>query len=288
MAFPVDQIVLGAPNYGQRKGTAGVVFHTTEGVDATEASALATVKWQGTSNNSSGGSYNFVLYDAPLGVILSVPYLDISGSVNPSMDRRWSRDKYPWLPTLLGEACWADPNAYLVSISLSGKTGEFVKNGYPPNMVDTAARLVIWLEEQEWAPDDIPLTGHYHWNTLRSDPGTPFIDLVLARYQEIKNPPSPEIAVATAPPNVVVKPEKWNGGAVTTIAESTDGVFRLRADGTWVARKGMTPVIYGGDPAFIAAFNAVLAAGGPVPDPILANKIAKAKAQAESLLVTLS
>lgn len=282
MTFPTDQIELGAPNYGPRKGTRGIVFHTTEGTDASEAAALATVKWQGTAGNTSGGSYHFVLYDKPLGAILSVPYRDIAGSVSPAASRRWPRDKYPFIPDLVGEAAFADPNAYLLAISLSGKTSVFRDNGYPPNMVDTAARLVIWAESQEGWPADMPLTAHYQWNTSRTDPGTGFIDLVLARYAEIKNPSSPEKPVAIAPPNVVVKPEKWNGGEVTTIAESTDGVFRLRADGTWVVRAGMAPLVQGGDPKFIAAFNAVLAAGGPDP------RIAKAKAQAEALVSTLS
>lgn len=285
--FPTDQIILGAPNYGVRKGTAGIVFHTTEGADASEAAALATVRWQGSPGNASGGSYHFVLYDKPLGAILSVPYKDIAGSVNPSPSRRWSRDKYPWMPELLGEAAYADPNAYLLAISLSGKTGVFREQGYPPNMVDTAAHLVIWAEEQPGWPDNMPLTAHFQWNTLRSDPGPAFIDLVLARYREIKHPPStPEVSVATAPPNVRVVPEKWDGGTITTVAETLDGIYRLRADGTWVARKGMTPVVYGGDPAFHAAFAAVLAAGGP--DQSLTNKIAKAKAQAEGLVHTLS
>lgn len=265
--WPAHEILLGAPNYGVRKGTTFIVFHTTEGTDASHEAALATVKWQGTTGNTSGGSYHWVLYDEPGGAILSVPYRDIAGSLNPSPTRRWPRDKYPWLPGAVGEAAWIDPNAYGVAISLSGKTANFVANGYPPNMVDTAARLVIWVEEQSWGPDDIVLTSHFNWNTSRSDPGAPFVDLVLARYKQIKGGVTvPEVPVATAPPNVRVKPEKWNAGAVTTIAETMDGVYRLRTDGVWIPRSGMTPVVPGGDPLFIEAFNAVMQAGRLVAD----------------------
>lgn len=196
MAFPTDDIFLGPPTYGLRKGTAGVVLHTTEGAGTSRDAALATARWQRDTGNSS---YNFIVYDG--GVLLTVPYLEASGSLTlKRTNPPWAPERYPWIRTMLGEAAYADPNAYLVAISLSGKTGEFVANGYPPNMVETTARLIKWIEDQAWGNDNLVLTNHYHWQTDRSDPGVPFMDLVLARYAALLTPPAPAPAPTPAPP----------------------------------------------------------------------------------------
>ena len=184
--FPLDDIQLGAPAYGRRQSTTGVAFHSTESTGQDLQTAKNTALWQTTPGNSQGGSYNFLI--GTDGILLSVPYLEASGGIAPQTNRV-PRERYPWIPALIGEAAFADPNAHLVNVALSGRTIDFMNNGYPPEMVDQAARLVVWIEEQDWANDDLGLVGHYHFNSNRTDPGIHFIPLVLARYAELTGAP---------------------------------------------------------------------------------------------------
>lgn len=188
MTFPTDNIQLGPPNYGTRKGTVGICFHTTEAPGQTLADAEATARWQATDGNTKGGSYHFIVGSD--GFVLTVPYLDIAGGINPTQNRR-PRNAYPEIPGLIGEAAFYDPNAYLLQVALSGRTADFMANGYPAAMVDTCARLALWVERENWGRDNIALVNHYQFSTQRSDPGTGFVPLVLQRYQQLLAAPLP-------------------------------------------------------------------------------------------------
>ena len=183
MVFPLDRIVLGPQHYGLRKGTPGACIHTSEGADSSLASALATIKMQspGGSLYAGGGSYNFMLTDD--GPILCVPYLESSGGItlirtNPP----WNPGRFPWLRELLGPAAYADPNAYLLQICVSGKTAALPKYPKIARIVDDAARILLWAEAQPEIADNLVVMGHLNWQTDRSDPSQWFIDQVLSRY----------------------------------------------------------------------------------------------------------
>lgn len=199
MAFPVDEIVLGPQSYGLRKGTEAVVLHTTEGSGPSRDAALATIKLQspGGSLYSGGGSYHWVIYDG--GAILSVPYLESAGSLTanhtPPPTGVWSPSA--GVRENLSLAAQADTNAYIVAICFSGKAADLAAGAYPDNMIDTAARLIKWVEEQPWAPDDINVFAHADFQSNRTDPGPGVVDRVLLRYAELFMAPAP-------PPNSAV------------------------------------------------------------------------------------
>lgn len=182
--FPTYEVQLGAASFGRRRGTEGVVFHTTESVGQDMAAARATARWQETNP----GSYNFII--AVDGTLLSVPYLEAAGGLNPA-SRSWAPGRFPWLRQLLSPAAYADPNAYLVNVAFAGRAADFERAGWPVSMVDQAARLVRWVEAAEWGADNAILSRHADWQSNRSDPGTRLIAAVLARYAELGPAPAP-------------------------------------------------------------------------------------------------
>lgn len=182
MAFPVDDIYLGPKSFGARKGHEGIIWHTTEGTGPSRAAAVATANWQKTNP----GSYNFIIYDG--GILLTVPYLEASGGVNPASPA-WAPERYPWLKQLHSPAAYADPNAYLMNVAFSGKSAELKAGNYPANMIDTAARLILWFEGTAWGKNDSVHSAHSDWQSNRSDPGSGVITKILARYNELKTPP---------------------------------------------------------------------------------------------------
>ena len=190
MAFPTDDIVLGPRTYGLRKGHEGVVLHTTEGSGPSRAAAVATAQMQspGGSLYAGGGSYNFIIYDG--GVLLTVPFMESAGSLTlKRTNPPWAPK--PWLKDMLSPAAYSDPNAYLMAVCFSGKAADLAAGKYPANMIDSAARLIRWFEQQSWAPDNAIVMGHADWQSDKSDPGAGVVDRVLARYAEIVNPPPP-------------------------------------------------------------------------------------------------
>jgi hypothetical protein len=196
--FPVDHVELGPRAWGQRKGTRGIVFHTTEAAGRDLAAARATARWQAERTPTGGwrnpGSYNFII--ATDGVLLTVPYLETAGGLNPASPY-WAPGRFPWLRELLGERAYADPNAYLVNVAFSGRTAHFERDGWPASMIEAAARLVVWIEAAAWGRDNLALVRHADFQTNRSDPGTTLIPAVLARYAELtaddpEPPPTPE------------------------------------------------------------------------------------------------
>jgi hypothetical protein len=184
MTWPTDRIVLGAPVYGTRPHTEHVIFHTTEGTDSSLAAGIATAKWQGTSGNTSGGSYNFILTDE--GPILTVPYKEIAGSVTLNRDPAiWQPGRHPWMKEALSPEAYEDVNAYCLAISVSGHAAKLRDYAHIDRIIDDAARLVLWAERSDWARDNLVVTGHFMWQTNRSDPTQWFIDRVMERYAQI-------------------------------------------------------------------------------------------------------
>jgi hypothetical protein len=145
MPFPTDDVLLGAPSYGRRRGTEGVVWHTTEATDASRASAVGTARWQATPGTTTG-SYNFIIFDG--GILLTVPYLDASGGVNPGSSS-WAPHRFPFLSQNLSLSAYADPNAFHLNVAFSGRTA-VLRDSMPQNMVDTAVALTRWVESQDW------------------------------------------------------------------------------------------------------------------------------------------
>ena len=176
MAFPLDDIQLGPQSFGLR-GTMGecdgIIWHTTEAAGTSRNAALGTVEWQ----KKNPGSYNFIIYDG--GIMLTVPYLEASGGVNPA-SRYWAPERYSFLAKQLPSRAYNNPNEYQLNVSFSGRTADFAAGRMPENMIETAARLVLWVREQPWASDLIVQSGHMHWQTNRSDPSA----LVLKKIQD--------------------------------------------------------------------------------------------------------
>jgi hypothetical protein len=182
VSFPVDDQLLGPASFGKRKGHEGIIFHTTEASGPSRAHAVGTANWQKTNP----GSYGFIVYDNAAGslpgLLLTVPYLEASGGVNPA-SRSWLPK--PWLSKLLTPAAFKDPNAYLMNVAFSGRAMDLAAGKYPPNMIDTAARLLVWFEDTFSV--DAVVCSHSDWQTNRTDPGAGVVDRILARYTEVRD-----------------------------------------------------------------------------------------------------
>lgn len=195
MAFPTDDILLGPRSYGARRGHEGVVYHTTEGAGPSRDAAVATARMQspGGSLYAGGGSYNFIVYDG--GCLLTVPFLESSGGLSTKRtDPPWHPAS--WLATMLSAPAYSDPNAYMLQIAFSGKAADLAAGKYPANMIDTAAKLLIWFENSAFGKNNAVVSGHADWQSNRTDPGAGVVQKILARYDAIKNPPAP-----TPPPD---------------------------------------------------------------------------------------
>lgn len=203
--FPLDDILLGPASFGKRKGTEGIIWHTTEAADSSRNSAVSTATWQ----KSNPGSYNFIIYDG--GILLTVPYLEASGGVNPA-STSWDPGRYSFLRQHLSPQAYADPNAYLLNVAFSGKTA-VLRESMPRNMVETAVALTRWVEA--WA-GTVVHSGHMHWQRNRSDPS----DKVLARIAGLYSglPDS-----STEEPMPVLKPvrQQWTTGTGDTLARDS-------------------------------------------------------------------
>lgn len=181
MTWPLDRKVLGAPDYGVRPRTEQVVIHTTEGTDSSLAAGIATAKWQATPSNTSGGSYHFIMTDE--GPILTVPYMHIAGSVSTNRDPAiWQPERFPWMKEILSDAAYSDVNKYAFAISVSGKTSRLKTYPHIGRIIDDTARLIRWAERQPDIKDNLMVSGHFMWQTNRSDPSQWFIDEVMDRY----------------------------------------------------------------------------------------------------------
>jgi hypothetical protein len=212
MTFPTDDILLGPKSFGPRKGTEGIIWHTTESVAMTRTAAVGTANWQKTNP----GSYNWIIYDG--GLLLTVPYMEASGGVNPA-SASWAPGRYPWLKTMLSPAAYADPNAYLLNVAFAGRTADILAGAMPANMYETAAKLTKWVETQTWGKDDAVFSGHMHWQSNRSDPGQPTIDRILTEYAKLYAP------APTPPP-----PPDYQALYIAEQAKVSDLVAKLTAE----------------------------------------------------------
>lgn len=192
-------ILLGPRSWGKRAGTAGGILHTTEYPSASEAHARQCILDQSKRTAAGGwvqpGSYNWIVHEA--GAFLAVPYLEGSGGMAVGVAPAWQPGRYPWLRSLLGEAAYSNPTMHHVQLAFSGRAvdllhGLSIGRGWALDMVDTAARILAWVEAQPWSRDNLVLSGHMHWQTNRSDPGQALLDAVVARINQLGAPaPAP-------------------------------------------------------------------------------------------------
>lgn len=215
---PNADIYLGPATFGARKGTEGIVWHTTEAAGFSRAHAVGTAEWQ----KRNPGSYNWIIYDG--GLLLTVPYLEASGGLNPA-SAAWAPSRFGWLKQMLSPAAYADPNAYLLNVAFSGRTADLLAGKMPPNMYETAARLTRWVEQQPWGNDNAVFSGHFHWQTNRSDPGQATIDRILAEYTRLFAPPP-------APP----PPADYKALYTAEVAKVSDLTAKLSAERSKVAQ----------------------------------------------------
>lgn len=216
MTFPTDDIQTGPRSWGRRPATVGVILHTTEysgyngAAPYDRATAVRCARDQSARTLTGGwkqpGSYNFIVYDrnspgARGGALLTVPYLEASGGINPASPA-WAPERFPWLRELLGPKAYADPTMYHLQICFSGKAADLSAGRYPANMIDTAARIINWAEDSDWANDNLVVSRHGDWQTNRTDPGDGVLQRVLARCAELRRQAKP--APAPEPPVVDV------------------------------------------------------------------------------------
>lgn len=227
MAFPTDEIVFGPRAYGPRKGTEAVVLHTLENAGPSREQALSTIKLQspGGSLYAGGGSYHWVICSD--GLILTVGYTDSAGSltgdhtppsqISPITGKPgvWSLDENA--KVALSPAAEAGTNAYVIAVAFSGKASVLsadvaAKKPYALSMIDTAARLVRWIEQQDFAPNDIPVLDHEDFQTNRSDPGPGVNAAIILRYAELYLPvPTPIPApILTPEQRIAIKNSKFD------------------------------------------------------------------------------
>jgi hypothetical protein len=196
--------VYGAPSYGPLRRAEGITFHTPENPDIGLASAIAVARWQASSGNTSGGSYHGILALADgtnaadyrnWVMVRSVPWNQaaggLSGDHNPAW---WQPGRFPWIQQHLSDAAYADPNAYMQQIALSGRAAWYQQNGVPAGAVTRLAQWVLILEKAY--SYDALLTEHRMWQLDRSDVTGNLADLVLAEYGRIT---APDPAPAPAP-----------------------------------------------------------------------------------------
>lgn len=163
MAFPVDDQFLGPRSFGRLLSYSGIIWHTTEGAGWSRTAALGTARYQLTNP----GSYNFIIYDG--GLLLTVPYLEASGGINPA-SASWAPERFPFLKAGLSAAAYSNPTMHHLQVAFSGKTAEINAGRMPANMLQTALRLRDWWET-EVAQRQVLQSGHKHWQSNRSDPG---------------------------------------------------------------------------------------------------------------------
>ena len=186
--FPTNDIMLGPRSYGARAfPTEGIVWHTTESKGTGRDAAVAVAKMQspGGSLYAGGGSYNWIIYDG--GLLLTVPYLEASGGMGVN-STAWAPERHAFLRESLSASAYRDPNKYLLNVAFAGQAGMFAQGIIPDNMLDNAARLALWVEEQEWSVNKLLHSGHLHWQTNRSDPSHFVLNEIQKRITKMSTP----------------------------------------------------------------------------------------------------
>lgn len=186
--------LLGPPDYGPLKGMRAVVLHTTEGGRGAEG-ARATAVWQASTGNTSGGSYHEIVGHDPgeVTVVRTVRDGRIAGGISTRRDSIWIADTDAELAQLMGADAVADPNAFVYQISIAGTVKFYVANGWPNRLVRALARRIRRVETH-YGVKDIFVTGHYRFQSNRSDPSKILIPKIIAAYNDIYSPEQ------TAPP----------------------------------------------------------------------------------------
>lgn len=226
MTFPVDDIYPPPRprSWGARAGHVGIIWHTTEYAGTSRASALACARDQAARGPNGEwlqpGSYNFIVYDG--GVLLTVPYLEASGGINPA-STSWAPQ--PWLKSLLPAPAFAEPTMHHLQVAFSGRAVDGAANRWPSNMIDTAARIGLWMERSAWGADNLVFSGHADWQSNRSDPGAGVIDRIIARMQQLGSP-------APTPP-----PPDYESLYRAELAKVTDLTAKVRAERARVAER---------------------------------------------------
>lgn len=181
MTFPTDDILLGPASFGRLHRLDMLIGHTGEEPGFSRDYAVKTTIWQRTNL----GSYSFRIYDAASagskgGVLLTVPYLEASGGINPSSDF-WAPERFPFLERELAKAgpcpvrgCpgpYRNPTMHAGQISFTGRTADLATRA-PANYLPDAERLIAWYDGLSIrGPAPLVLVMHAHWQRNRSDWG---------------------------------------------------------------------------------------------------------------------
>lgn len=239
-SFPLDDIYpgVGDPNakhpqsFGPRGDAGngincvGIIWHTTE-YGANDWSRNQAVRVAQDQSNGQLGSYNWIIYDARAtpdkgGALLTVPYLEASGGINPQ-SAFWAPQAA--LKQMLGAKVYSDPARYMIQVAFQGDTAQ--AGAFPPNMIDTAAKLTLWIEAQEWASDTLVHVGHLHFQTNRKDPSQGAINAIVARRAAIlaeQAPPAPPAFTDVPPGHKFFDALQW---------ANKEGIAFPFADGTF-------------------------------------------------------
>lgn len=233
----------GAPKYGSiGRPPAGLVLHTPEyGPDPSLVHAVACAKWQGSAGNTSGGSYHGLLgHDSVTFpddmascvnsnhwvMVRSVPWDQAAGGLSGDHGVwHWRPDRYPEIEAGVSADAFRDPNKWFHQISLGGRAGWYVANGYPKGMLICLAQWVKTLEDAYGY--DSRITTHSMWQSDRSDPGPlSIIELILAEYGQLY----------LVPPVPVVPPP----APVFTSFSDVPASYWAFSDIEWAKGKGIT------------------------------------------------
>ena len=183
MTFPADDIFLGPRSWGRLFGYEGIIWHTTEYGGTDRDTALRCARDQARRTADGGwaqpGSYNIIIYDKNStggkgGALLTVPYLEASGGINPA-SKYWAPK--PFLKSSLPSRAYLNPTMYHLQVAFSGNRANFDAGKIPPNMVETAIAIKAWWE-REIAKKKTVQSGHRDWQTNRSDPGSFLFDRI--------------------------------------------------------------------------------------------------------------
>ena len=175
-------------DYGPR-ADGFVCLHTWEGdpLRTTVADALApgALPWQ--DQDSVLGSYNRVICSD--GVISTVRDDHAAGGINPfSAGFR----PLPWLVAAADASEVNNPNAFALQLCFFGRKAHYDANGWPPYMIDAAARS--WIEEEQRTGRKQVLCNHGDFQPPpeRFDAGPIATALVKKRYAELTAPVPPK------------------------------------------------------------------------------------------------
>lgn len=167
------------PDFGDMKGSYGVVLHATEsGGGSTLAMAKRVADWQ-RNNPERGSLYHWLI--ASDGSLRTCRPRRAAGGLSTSRDPSVWAPK-GWLDDLLPDKVMRDPNAYFHHIAFVGRVTDFERYGFPASMPVRAARIIRWLERQWWGRDNQVVSAHSDWQLDRYDPGRRIFLATMAEF----------------------------------------------------------------------------------------------------------